>query len=200
MSGGPNLAERGSRIGALGSALQSTDTRLTIVIDGIKGILTDGSWREFVTIRGEHVQHDRFQDFVTMPMLKGLGVTVDLIRRVLANDPEATTVLEETLRRGNRSGTRSDLLDRRSPAVSAPPAPRRDPKQGIRIGLLGQIRSLPDRNQDCRAPCFQHDAGGALTAGDRRVSERLPRLRRNGNTTENTARRRTQQDGQEVQR
>lgn len=97
VSGLPNLAERGTRIAAVGSALQSTDTRLTTVIDGVKGVLADGSWREFVTARGEHVRHDRFVDFVTTPMLKGLGATVDLIRRVVADDPEALDALDREL-------------------------------------------------------------------------------------------------------
>lgn len=109
----PNFAARGSRIGAIGSALQSTDTRLTTVVDGVKGILADGSWREFTTTRGEHVAHERFADFVTMPMLKGLGVTVDLIRRVVADDPAALDMLDRELQNPvgmNQHGEGRDIV------------------------------------------------------------------------------------------
>ncbi len=41
-----------------------------------------------------------------------------------------------------------------SPAVSAPAASQRDPKQGVRIGLLGQARNPPNHDQACRAPAL----------------------------------------------
>ncbi len=110
MTDGPNLAARGTRMAVIGSALQSTDTRLLTVIDGVKGILADGSWREFVTSRGEHVQHERFADFVAAPMLRGLGVTVDLIRRVVADDPVALDLLDRTLQNDHGGDRRSEAV------------------------------------------------------------------------------------------
>ncbi len=91
------MRHRGTRIGAVGSALHSTDTNLTAVVDGLKGILADELWREFVTARGELVRHRRFVDFVTMPMLSGLGVSVDLVRRVVADDVDARDALDAAL-------------------------------------------------------------------------------------------------------
>ncbi|MEX5637443.1 hypothetical protein [Parafrankia sp. FMc2] len=110
MTSSPNLAERGTRIGAIGSAIQSADTRLSTVTEGVKAILRDESWREFVTARGEHVQHERFVDFVTTPMLHGLGVTVDLVRRVVADDPAALDLLDRALQ-GEHGGDRSANVD-----------------------------------------------------------------------------------------
>jgi hypothetical protein len=101
----PNLRHRGTRIGAVGSALHSTDTNLTAVVDGLKGILADELWREFVTARGELVRHRRFVDFVTMPMLSGLGVSVDLVRRIVADDVDALSALDEALQ-GQHGGDR----------------------------------------------------------------------------------------------
>lgn len=104
----PNLAARGTRIGAIGSAVQSADTRLSTVVEGIKGILADGSWRHFVTALGVEVRHERFADFVATPMLQGLGVTVDLVRRIVADDPEALDLLDRELQ--NPEGGSKSIL------------------------------------------------------------------------------------------
>src|SRR5262249_33543984 len=72
--------------------------------------------------RGEHVVHDRFAEFVTTPPLKGLGRTVDLVRRRAAGDMEALDVLDQALQEGGRQGERTDLLDNAQEVVQ-PPAP-----------------------------------------------------------------------------
>jgi hypothetical protein len=84
-------------VDALGSALRRGGHALGSVPDLLKRVLDEQSWREFVTQRGEHVEHERFVDFVTTPPLKGLGADVALVKRLVADDPEALDLLDQAL-------------------------------------------------------------------------------------------------------
>lgn len=94
---------------ALGSALRRGGNALEDVPDLLKRVLAEESWREFVTPRGELVQHERFVDFVTTPPTQGIGASVDLVRRIIASDAEALDLLDQAL--AGRQGERTDLLD-----------------------------------------------------------------------------------------
>ena len=93
----PNpLRTRGSLVDALSSALDRGSHGLENVPGLLKRILSDGSWREFETTRGELVVHDRFESFVTAPPLKGLGASMDLITRIVGTgDPELLRLLRD---------------------------------------------------------------------------------------------------------
>lgn len=93
----------------LGGALRSGQHGLSTVPGLLKRVLTEESWREFTTQRGEHVTHERFADFVTTPPLAGIGADVPLLRRIVADDLEAVDLLDRALR--GRQGERTDLLD-----------------------------------------------------------------------------------------
>lgn len=81
---------------ALGSSLRYGGSALTDVPELLKRILEEGAWREFVTTRGETVQHERFFDFVTTPPTRGLGATVELIDRMAGTgDPDLLRMLQE---------------------------------------------------------------------------------------------------------
>lgn len=95
----PNLRGNSVVIDALGSALRSGGHALSSVPGLLKRVLSEGSWREFVTKRGEHVTHERFADFVAAPPLQGLGATIGLVRRVIADDKEALDLLDRELQR-----------------------------------------------------------------------------------------------------
>lgn len=95
----PNLRGNSVVIDALGSALRSGDHALSSVPGLLKRVLSEGSWREFVTKRGEHVTHERFADFVAAPPLQGLGATIGLVRRVVSDDKEALDLLDRELQR-----------------------------------------------------------------------------------------------------
>lgn len=82
---------------ALGSALRSGDHALGTVPALLKRVLSEESWRHFVTKRGEEVSYQRFERFVDTPPLKGLGATLDLVRRVIADDPVALDMLDQAL-------------------------------------------------------------------------------------------------------
>lgn len=92
------LRRNANLVDALGSSLRSGDHALGTVPALLKRVLSEGSWREFVTKRGEHVQHQRFAEFATTPPLKGLGCEdISLVRRVVADDPEALDLLDQAL-------------------------------------------------------------------------------------------------------
>lgn len=84
-------------VDALGSALRRGGNALGSVPDLLKRVLREESWREFATQRGELVRHDRFADFVTTAPLKGIGASVDLIRRIVTDDVEAVDLLDRAL-------------------------------------------------------------------------------------------------------
>lgn len=83
-------------VDALGSALRRGDNALGAIPGLLKRILAEEAWREFITQRGEMVQHERFADFVTTPPLRGLGVSMDLIDRIVGtSDPDLLRMLRE---------------------------------------------------------------------------------------------------------
>ena len=93
-------------VNALSSALDRGSHGLENAPGLLKQILTDESWREFETTRGEHVLHERFADFVATPPLKGLGASMEIIMRIVGTgDPELLRLLREASKskRGPRS-------------------------------------------------------------------------------------------------
>lgn len=83
-------------VDALGSSMRSGDHALGTVPSLLKRILQEEAWREFITQRGDHVQHARFADFVTTPPLKGLGATMDLVERIVGtDDPDLLILLRD---------------------------------------------------------------------------------------------------------
>jgi hypothetical protein len=92
-----HLKRNANLVEALGSALRQGGHALGTVPDLLKQVLTEESWREFVTQRGEKVDYERFADFVTEQPLKGLGGDVDLVRRIVADDPEALDLLDRAV-------------------------------------------------------------------------------------------------------
>ncbi|HEY9372567.1 hypothetical protein [Streptomyces sp.] len=91
------LKQNATLVEALGSSLRRGDHALGTVPDLLKRILREEAWREFVTQRGELVEHARFADFVATPPLKGIGSSVDLVRRIVSDDPEALDLLDQAL-------------------------------------------------------------------------------------------------------
>lgn len=107
MTGDP-LRHNANLVESLGSALRSSEHGLGTVPGLLRQILTDESWREFVTQLGDHVTHERFIDFVETPPLKGLGSDIDLIRRVAAGDAELLDLLDQALQNPH-GGDRSNV-------------------------------------------------------------------------------------------
>ncbi|MFD4855113.1 hypothetical protein [Streptomyces atratus] len=68
---------------ALGSALREGEHGLKHGPMLLVRVLREESWRSFVTQRGEQVEHERFEQFVTTPPLKGLGASMRLIKKMI---------------------------------------------------------------------------------------------------------------------
>lgn len=61
--------------------------------------MDEEGWRDFVTSRGAIVHHETVESWITSPPLSGLGASVDLLERVLGDDPVATNLLTKAMRR-----------------------------------------------------------------------------------------------------
>jgi hypothetical protein len=92
------LRARGSDVAALADIIARGDFALHNVGESLKAIIRDESWRDFVTKLGKEVHHDRFVDFVTTLPLAGLGTDVRTLLRIVADDPEAQSMLDEATR------------------------------------------------------------------------------------------------------
>lgn len=106
---------------ALSSSLRRGGNALGNVPGLLKQTLEKEAWREFVTPRGELVRPRNFAEFITTPPTAGLGAEVDLIRRMVADDPEAVDLLDRALQ--NRRG-RPEILN--NVQVKAPEGNGRD--------------------------------------------------------------------------
>lgn len=65
----------------------------------LRQVLGEESWRGFRTQLGEVVTHERFEEFVTDQPLRGLGVDVALVERIVADSPETVNMLDQVLQR-----------------------------------------------------------------------------------------------------
>jgi hypothetical protein len=93
---------------SLGSSLRSGGSALADVPALLKRILSEEAWRDFTTRRGQHVTYERFADFEVTPPTEGLGVSAELIDRIVGtDDPDLLLLLRKA--RGVGRGHRSDL-------------------------------------------------------------------------------------------
>lgn len=113
---------------ALGSALREGEHGLGTVPGLLKRVLSEESWREFVTQRGEHTEHERFVDFVTTPPLKGLGASVDLVRALCRDDPKALDLLDQALQ--NPPHVHIGQSDSDVITINPDPSPRGTSREG----------------------------------------------------------------------
>lgn len=102
------LRRNGNLVESLGSSLRSGGHAFGTAPALLRQLLEAGSWRDFVTQRGERVEHERFTDFVTTQPLHGLGGTVDVVRRLVRDDPVTLDLLDQALRRPPGGDRHSD--------------------------------------------------------------------------------------------
>jgi hypothetical protein len=102
---------------ALGSALRSIEDGFGAVPGLLREVLSSGAWREFTTPRGETAQYEQFADFLATPPSMGLGVSVALVRRVVADDAEVLDRLDQAL--ANSVGVPTDDRGEAKPTKGA---------------------------------------------------------------------------------
>lgn len=91
-----HLRVNGHLIDDLSSAARHGGAALADAPALLRRVLEDEAWREFVTQRGDHVSYARFSDFVTTAPLKGLGVDMGLVERIVGTgDRELLTLLKK---------------------------------------------------------------------------------------------------------
>jgi len=103
-----NLKKNANLVEALGSSLRSGDHGLRAVPGLVKRVLAEEAWRSFVTQRGELVEYDRFEEFVTTPPLKGLGASVALVRTLVQSDALALDLFDRAVQVANGGDRRSE--------------------------------------------------------------------------------------------
>jgi hypothetical protein len=86
-------------VNALGSGIRSTGNGLADLPVLLRRVMEEEAWRSFVTPMGRLVEHGRFIDFVTTPPTAGLGATMELMRKIVADDPVACDLLDAAVQR-----------------------------------------------------------------------------------------------------
>jgi hypothetical protein len=96
---GDPLRGNGIVVESLTHAITSGEHGLSTVPGLLARVLSEKLWLNFRTKRGELIHYDSFAEFATTPPLRGLGVGVDLIRQIIANDVVAVDLLDQALQR-----------------------------------------------------------------------------------------------------
>lgn len=164
------LRARANLIDSLSSAARHGGAALADAPALLRRVLEEGAWREFVTQRGDHVQHNRFSEFVTAAPLRGLGADVELIERIVGTgDPDLLVMLRDAEKVGRGSVGRGRPL-----GDGDSPSPIADDQTGQAVARLA--RDHPAEYERVRSGELSINAA-AVKAGirPRRVSVRLDR-------------------------
>lgn len=92
-----NSKRNANVVEALESAVRAGNHALNTVPDLMTRTIVEASWRRFVTKRGELVEHESFLTFLNAPPLKGIGISVDEARRLLAHESHALAIFDEEI-------------------------------------------------------------------------------------------------------
>ena len=161
---------RGTVVEALSSALERGGSGLANAPELLRRLLTDESWRSFVTQRGELVEYNRLEEFVTTPPLKGLGVTAALVRRVIGDDPVLLDLFDRALSRGHGGDRHSTGFKLHNIQLEETTAPTGTSQAA---GLRRLRKDRPDLHADVLAGRLSTHAA-MVQAGFRRKTAVIP--------------------------
>lgn len=131
------LRYNANMVDALGAALRDSDHGLNAVPGLLKSVLKDDAWQEFITQLGEVVTPKSFTEFVETPPLKGLGSDIELVKRIIQDDPEVLKMLDEVTQKPNHRPIKS------SNNVTTYKDP--NPRGNSEVGAIRRLRkSRPD--------------------------------------------------------
>lgn len=107
------LVRNGEVVEAIQSSIIHGKHYLNNMPELIKAALEGAMWRERVIPQtGEVVKFDRFEQFVAAPPLSGLGVDIDMVKRICRDDTEALDLLDQaTLHQGLRSDLHNNVME-----------------------------------------------------------------------------------------
>jgi hypothetical protein len=157
---------------ALGSALREGEHGLKTGPALLVRVLREESWRSFVTQRGDQVEHQRFEQFVTTPPLKGLGANMRLIEKLIEaldeerDRAEARDLLDRAVQRPVGANQHSKGLDNMQ-TLGAPSGTSRE------AGLRRLRKDRPDLHAEVLAGTLSTHAA-MLKAGFRRRKISIP--------------------------
>ena len=101
------LIRNRNMVDALASAVRGGSESLGQVPGLLCRVLEEEAWRHFTTALGKDVQHARLADFITTPPLDGLGASVDLVKKIIAEDARTLDLLDQALRNPHGGDHRS---------------------------------------------------------------------------------------------
>ena len=104
-----NLVDNGAVIAALGSAVAHGNENVAQIPALLVQIVDDDRWRHFITKMGDEVEYERFADFAATPPTAGLGIGIEVLRRLVQDDPVAVDALDRATQ--GKQGQRTDLVD-----------------------------------------------------------------------------------------
>ncbi|WPW29489.1 hypothetical protein P6B95_20305 [Streptomyces atratus] len=138
-------------INALSSSMRRTMNGMETVPGLVRQIIEEGSWRNFISPRGEQVQHTTFESFVTAKPTRGLGYTIQELARLLADEPETLAQIAELTGRPLAELQQDATGDTATTAAGAAPRQEvlwRDPSDDLEATAGDQPPPEPDLNLD----------------------------------------------------
>lgn len=112
------LRANANLVDSLGSATRHGGSALADAPALLRRVLEEEAWREFVTQRGDLVEHRSFSSFVTTPPLKGLGVDMALIERLVGTSDLDLLRLLRAAKAGKPGRPRDGLIGEESTPIS----------------------------------------------------------------------------------
>lgn len=91
------LIRNRNMVDALASAVRGGSESLGQVPGLLCRVIEEEAWRHFTTALGKEVSHVRIADFITNPPLDGLGASVELVQKIIGDDPRALDLLDQAL-------------------------------------------------------------------------------------------------------
>lgn len=95
----------GTMVADLGASLMHGNNNLELIPSLVVKVCTPHEdtglppWRHYVTVRGETIEHDDFAAFVAAPPLRGLGSSIDMLRKVCRDEPRALDAIDAATQR-----------------------------------------------------------------------------------------------------
>jgi hypothetical protein len=102
------LIRNRNMVDALASAVRGGSESLGQVPGLLCRVIEEEAWRHFTTALGKDVEHERLADFITTPPLNGLGASVELVQKIIADDTKALDLLDRALQKASGGDKRSE--------------------------------------------------------------------------------------------
>lgn len=103
------LLENDTLVQGLSRAVKDGGVGLRDVPRFLKSVIKESRWQSRLLHQGRRVvTFKRFDEFVTTPPLDGMGTTIEMLRHICADDPEALDLLDRVMQRGHGGDRKSE--------------------------------------------------------------------------------------------